>query len=112
MTAKDRDKTIASEVKAMKAIAPRAWGHDGDPVLMEEGVWSLRAHITGQYKAPASKLNSYIAHPCPSTGVMYYWYSLSLIDTECMGCKEHPPEEIMGLWKLHNMDYIQAGHSH
>ena len=30
----------------------------------------------------------------------------------CAKCQERPPEGVMGLWKLHNMDYIQAGVSH
>ena len=61
--------------------------------------------------AVPSLLYSYITHQCPTKG-MYYWYALRLLDDKCVGCHKNPPDEIMGLWKLHNMDYIQRGISY
>ena len=79
-----------------------------EALLMKEGCWEIRAHT----KLGWSLLNSFIQHYCPVYETKRYWYALPLIDHICEGCKEHPPESIMGLWKLHNMDYIQAGKSY
>ncbi len=88
-------------------------GHDDDDhILMEEGGWLLRAHNTGVRNKGPSRLQSYISHTCPAGKTTYYWYSLMLIDTVCFGCQERPPDDLMGLWKLHNMEYIQNGYSY
>ncbi len=83
-----------------------------DPILMEEGMWFLRAHNTCMRNKSPSRLQSYIAHTCPVVKLTYYWYSLMLIDTVCSGCQERPPNDLMGLWKLHNMEYIQNGNEY
>ena len=80
-----------------------------ETVLHEVGPWKLVKHDTSLGGPPGSLLLSYIAHTCVPTGSNYYWYNLGLINEACDGCHENPPKEIMGLWKLHNMDYIQKG---
>jgi len=79
-----------------------------DDLLMKDGCWELRLHHVRLQHVTAT-LNSYIRHYCPKTKMNLYWYSLPLIDTKCTGCGANPPEHIMGLWKLHNYDYIQTG---
>ena len=74
--------------------------------------WKLVRHETSLGDTVQSLLHSYIAHQCVATGSEYYWYPLNLINDTCLGCHTKPPEEIMGLWKLHNMDYIQRGISY
>ena len=76
-------------------------------LLLKDGCWELRSHSSKTYL-----LNSYIQHMCPAYEEKRYWYSIPLIDHICEGCQEYPPESMMGLWKLHNLDYIQAGKSH
>ena len=76
-----------------------------DNLLMREGVWELRT-ITSYAE---HNLHSYIVHECPLVSTPYYWWHLDNIDKTCYECKKHPPTDIMGLWKLHNFDYIQAG---
>ena len=83
-----------------------------DTVLMEDGPWRLVRHDTRTGQPPRSMLNSYIEHQCHVYKEKRYWYALQLIEQMCDGCRKHPPEEIMGLWKLHNMDYIQRGVSY
>jgi hypothetical protein len=78
-----------------------------DTVLIRDGDWELRRvapvpHILN--------LHSYIAHKC-SIGASdaYFWWSLNLVEEACFGCSERPPPNLMGVWKLHNFDYIQNG---
>lgn len=86
--------------------------HKKDPrVLYETGRWQLVRHETSVGDTVQVLLHSYIAHACLGKGT-YYWYSISSIDDKCFGCHNSPPDEIMGLWKLHNMDYIQKGISY
>ncbi len=84
-----------------------------ETVLHGKDPWKLVAHDTPLGKPPRSKLYSFIEHLCPShEDLKMYWYSLELIDEACGRCGEFPPVGIMGLWRLHNMDYIQAGKSY
>ena len=81
---------------------------DDDKLLMQEGTWEIRT--TTRYYG----LHSYIVHQCPAlTGSQYYgrrfWWSLPIIESKCDGCHKTPPPDIMGLWRLHNWDYVQAG---
>lgn len=78
-----------------------------EQILFEMGSWSLRVHNT-----TLTLLQSYIQHQCPIAKTRLYWYSLKRINEACRRCSEYPPDDIMGLWKLHNMDYIQTGKSH
>ncbi len=75
-----------------------------EELLMKDGDWEIRAHTSSCHM-----LNSYIQHYCAVAKQKYYWYSLPMLNTACHGCKGQAPDGIMGLWKLHNMDYIQAG---
>jgi hypothetical protein len=57
-------------------------------------------------------LYSYIMHAChpPEEPITrQFWWSLDLINTKCRSCHEYPPDEMMGLWKMHNWEYIQNG---
>lgn len=85
-----------------------------DTVLMEVGDWKLMDHVDSLgNRVTVSLLNSYISHDCPNIeNRMYYWYALKSLDDACHGCAEKPDEGIMGLWRLHNMDYIQNGQTY
>ena len=78
-----------------------------ETVLLKDGCWELRSHHSRKYL-----LVSFIQHYCPVLQEKRYWYSIPLMDHKCSGCQEYVPEDMMGLWKLHNMDYIQSGKSH
>ena len=81
-------------------------GKMGKISLIRGGSWELF-----QYHSTVSGLQSYIEHYCP-TGASYYWYAIKGVDTPCPHCGESPDVSVLGAWKLHNMDYIQAGHSY
>ena len=75
-----------------------------DQLLMTDGCWELRKI------SPDTKiLHSYIAHDC--LGNTYYWWHLANIAVICPGCDQYPPQDMMTVWKLHNFDYIQSGHT-
>lgn len=77
--------------------------------LFRQGTWSLMPHVPDA----TSKLQSYIVHYCPvEVSSNKYWYGLNTLDRPCSDCSNFPPDEIMGLWKMHNMEYIQNGISH
>ena len=83
-----------------------------DPrILLKMDTWQLIKHETSVGSSVQSLLYSYIAHACAGQGT-YYWYSINSIDDKCRSCGKNPPDEMMGLWKLHNMDYIQRGVSY
>ncbi len=79
-------------------------------VLMQEGPWQLMT--TADLESHEPNLHSWIVHHCPNRESREYgncWWNLSIINRSCDGCDEYPPTGIMGLWKLHNFDYIQQG---
>lgn len=67
--------------------------------LHREGNWQLLP--TG--KRPKA-IQSYILHICP-TGGRYYWYAGSM-DGACNHCGEYVANGVLGLWTLHNFDWI------
>lgn len=75
--------------------------------LMRDGEWVLRP-----YENSATLLRSLIIHTCSEAKTTFYWYGLLGMDSPCYGCHQYPPQNMIGLWKLHNMDYIQKGHDH
>ena len=68
--------------------------------------WEIRT--TNESAKPLYGLHSYIAHYCPVLKTCRYWWALPLAG-RCVGCNYPPPEDVLGLWKLHNFDYIQNG---
>ena len=81
---------------------------DEDALLhQQEGCWELRT--TTESAERRYGLHSYIVHVCPVEGFRRYWWYLPMTEAPCGGCWKQPPDEIYGLWKLHNWEYIQKG---
>ncbi len=72
--------------------------------LMVEGEWELLA-LT---EVESAELKSYIVHDCPNWAVRKYWWMVLIMDKACTTCHKHPPNGMLGLWKLHNWQYIQS----
>jgi hypothetical protein len=77
-----------------------------EELLMKEDCWELRA-TTEYARRLHPSLFSYIAHHCPIAEAWRYWWMPIAIDTMCAECSETPPSDMLGLWKLHNFNYIQ-----
>ena len=69
-------------------------------ILHEEGNWKL--HPTTQPRI--ATIQSFILHTCP-TGKSYYWYDGNM-DDACYHCGEYVASGVLGLWKLHNFDWL------
>ena len=80
-------------------------------ILHEEGDFRLITleEVVGQGQTSSLKKagwQSWIWHRCPKRDNT--WIACSCVWTgECFPCSEPIPEEIYGLWKLHNFDMIQ-----
>lgn len=57
---------------------------------------------------PYPDLHSYITHTCGKSKYSRYLVWESVIEMPCAGCGKIPPEDILGLWRLHNFDWIQS----
>ena len=71
---------------------------------MEEGNWKLKENIA---RTSETSLLSYISHDCPEGRGRRFWFLPHAIDACCYDCNASPPPGMLGLWKLHNWDYIQ-----
>jgi hypothetical protein len=80
----------------------------GGDSLMKDGPWELIP--TNKSVIHRYNLYSFIMHTCAASHAVdvthQYWWSLDFIDSKCHTCGEYPPDDMMGLWKLHNWDYI------
>lgn len=77
-----------------------------EKLLMRKRCWDLVSTNDGLVRR--YNLNSYIVHKCPQADDrLQYWWSMDLINTVCYNCHEYPPDHVMGLWKLHNWEYVQ-----
>ncbi len=81
-------------------------GAEGEVLLMDDSGFQLR-RVT-PFAEQRYNLHSYIAHMCPSSRMWRFWWDLMIIDQACLYCGEYPPEDMMGLWKLHNFEWIQS----
>ncbi len=82
--------------------------HTEDVLLHEQdGQWELRMTTARANKRP--RLHSYIVHVCPVENFRRYWWYLPTNGAPCGGCWKQPPDEIYGLWRLHNWEWIQKG---
>lgn len=68
--------------------------------LHEEGNWQLLP--SGRHN---KQIQSYILHVCPDAGAHYYWYSRNM-DGACNHCGEYVATGVLGLWRLHNFEWI------
>ena len=82
--------------------------HQGETLLMSAGYWQLRG-TNDRAKQWNDGLDSYIVHCCPkaSDSGDRWWWTISGIDDDCTMCGEYPPKDMLGLYKLHNFDWLQ-----
>lgn len=74
------------------------------PILHEDGAWRLY-RVT--YTQPP-QVRSYIGHMCPDRMKSVWRWSIANMDLPCPECGETPPDEMVGLYKLHNWDYLRS----
>lgn len=74
---------------------------DFGQLLHKEGLWSLYKYADGR---------SLLYHLCRGyTGVTQTNSPVRPWNGVCVACGSASPDEIRGLWKLHNFDWVQEG---